>query len=156
MKLNPAAFIGLFFTIAILLWKWSQPYSTPDVSSIPPPELPVVSSINGNGLLAEILSHNLWDKERGLLSVKDDQQTAQSANEQPSDAQLPAGNQLWTLLGVSNNKRSFAVIQMDGQIKKYYLGEQLPDGAKLIQIMPYGINIERLGKDEHVYLFGKK
>ncbi len=156
MKLNPVAYIGLAFTIAILLWKWSQPYSTPDVPNITPPDLPVVSSINGNSLLAELLSHNLWDKKRGLLNIKDDQQTAQSGNEQPLEAALPGSNQLWALLGVSNNKRSFAVIQIDGQIKKYYLGEQLPDGAKLIQIMPYGINIERLGKDEHVYLFGKK
>jgi hypothetical protein len=88
------------------------------------------------------------------LSGEGAEATGSKAND---DAAAAAADVSWRLVGVSQEGiQQLAVIDSRQGMRSYQVGENLPDGATITKIMPFGIQIKRLGEDERVYLFGKE
>ncbi len=155
MRANRMLLLAGVATVALLAMRWLQPYPMPVAQTVLPPELPTRIMKADTNLLSMLINHNLWDKNRGELSGGT---STNSADEETNAAEENAGLVAsWQLLGVSQQgKQPLAVVSGGDEIKSYQPGEQLPDGAKLIKIMPYGIQVKKSGKNESVYLFGKK
>ena len=95
----------------------------------------------------QILAHNLWDKKRGVIVSdtlkKDGEKQKKMAN--------------WTLKAVKNAE--FAMIDVDGKLKKYYPDDELPNQIRLKKILFDGIVVqgqEEEDEEKTIYLFGKK
>ena len=163
MRDNPLIASLCALTLILLLWQWSQPYPMPDSQNVIPPELPVAPSHDNAGLLERLIKHNLWDKNRGLLGAGAETNTSKdskASKQQQADAEKARKAEQyadWRLMGVSvEGGKQLAVISAGDEITTYQSGEQLPDGTKIIQVMPYGVRVIKLGKEQSVYLFGKK
>ena len=155
--------IAVFFLLALaLLLQFLQPYPMPAARTILPPELPQISNRLGDDVLSVIKRGNIWHRERESLLVAGAGGTSGAgegaeANSDGAAATEAAPDNSWQLIGVSGEGRQqFAVIDSRLGMSSYQVGETLPDGATVTKIMAFGIQVNRLGQDESVYLFGKE
>ena len=131
------------------------PYEMPESKNLLPPSVSNLPTEDSGAWLDAMLTNNLWDKARGKLVVGNDSKSnnADGGNTFGQEDSITS----WQLLGVSNfGKEQFALIRNGDNVKKVKVGQQLPDGSTLNEMLPFGIKINRLGKDESFYLFGKK
>ena len=91
----------------------------------------------------QILAHNLWDKKRGGIESHVDQKKGKKK-----------GNIKWQLKGIKDNE--FAIVEADGELKKYYIDDELPDKTYLKKIISGGIIVQGKTEERYIYLFGKK
>ncbi|MCF7980428.1 MAG: hypothetical protein K9K86_00480 [Pseudomonadales bacterium] len=141
----------LFFGIKLFL-----PYPMPKTNKILPSELPNQEYMEESQLVEKMLVNNLWDKDRGMLDPNysiDDNEVSTDLLGSPDEND----NAPWQLVGVSfDGERRFALIQVGSEVKSLKQDELLPNGAKVAEVLSYGIQTTRSGKNEKFYLFGKK
>lgn len=155
-------FLLAFAIVALLILRqFLQPYPMPASQVISPPALPDFSDGLGYDVLAAINEHNIWDEKRESLQPELSGEEADAATGGAAGAkggvEAPPADVSWRLVGVSQEgMQQLAVIDSQQGMRSYQVGENLPDGATITRIMPFGIQIKRLGEDEKVYLFGKQ
>ena len=116
------------------------------------------SDAGTEGYLEQIFAHNLWDKDRTPLFREDKSRANQQADsDSQGDAEVQTENNAWKLVGVSSEgQEPFAMIESADGVQRYIEGDVLPGGALLDEVLVYGIQISKSGKNERFYLFGKK
>jgi len=160
MSRGTQVIIALFATLTVLtVIRLILPYGISESKNV----YPVVYSPGGKGSaeqqLAAILEYNLWEEGRTPLRV-----TNNSAEADRSAGEIAAigleqdeNASLLKLTGISRGDGEvFAVIESSAGTERYTLGEVLPDGSRLEEILEYGVRISESGSDERLYLFGKK
>jgi len=106
--------------------------------------------------LVDILANNLWDEDRTPLEGASSgvEYASASSDEVRSQPGQTLASASMTLIGVSKADR-FAVIEYAQAIDRFSPGAMLPDGSQLEEVLEYGVRVSKLGKSEHMYLFGK-
>ena len=114
-----------------------------NVSAPQPPKFKERTFILQKDAKQHILAHNLWDKKRGKIEGHVDKK-----------GKKKQGSTKWQLKGIKDYE--FAVIETDGELKKYYIGDELPNETYLKQIILGGIVVQNKTEENYIYLFGKK
>jgi hypothetical protein len=159
MSRGTQVLISIFVTVTVVtLVRLILPYGISESKNV----LPVVYSAGGSASaephLATILEYNLWEEGRAPLRVTNNRAGAdQSASEAAAIAlALDEKASRLRLTGISRGEGEvFAVIESSASTERYTLGEMLPDGSRLEEILEYGVRISKSGSNERLYLFGK-
>lgn len=151
-------FIGLFgAVILITVVRLLLPYRMPTADAAAPDFNNEPDIENSEQYLSQILAHNLWDKDRTPLNVSIQGNINQSVPEGQLATDIVEEDKAWKLVGVSNtDQESFVMIESSDGVQRYEEGDFLPDGTLLNKVLAYGIQISKSGKNERLYLFGKK
>jgi len=156
MKANSAWVLVAGLMVLLLGVKLFLPYPIPEANKILLPVLPQQEEVEDSQLIEKMLVNNLWDRGRGILDSSVSTEDNEVINELLKSANKNDYAQ-WQLVGVSfDGERRFAIVQIGTEVKSLKQGEQLPNGAEVAEVLPYGIQTTRLGKNEKFYLFGKK
>jgi hypothetical protein len=140
----------LFWLAAISnpLFNLWQGMTIPTSPAIAPPSLTKPPATENKDARAQILGHNLWDKQRGQMS-ESKHETLKGAE----SASAPVDTN-WQLKGILMPNAAY--LKTGKKLKPYHPPQKLPDGAILRKILIDGIVLEKNTKKYNVYLFGKK
>jgi len=130
--------------------EWHRASSSPEaVRQLPPPPLPAIGVRLNDQVMTAILAHDLLDPARGVV-----EKLSQGSKGQKNPPDLHH----WRLVAVALQQvdAPVAVIADGTKLTSLREGESLPDGSSLVQVMADGIVVEVAGKNEYIYLFGKK
>jgi hypothetical protein len=146
--------------LVVLLLQWLKPYPMPESSQVLQPDLPQISHLLSTDTLSLIQQRNIWTRNREPLmsesSVTADGDAAVNPSGQGADSVVET-QEIWRLLGVSHEGREPLVVIDNGRtIDTYRLGETLPDGGEIVNIMPFGVELLKAGERNSVYLFGRQ
>ena len=146
--------------LLFLLWQLSKPYPMPEPREILPPQLPQVSHLVAADVFARIRQRNIWAPNREALLTRTElaeQRAVEAAASEGALTDSGAVYEPWRLLGVSREGAESLVVIDDGRgIKTYRLGETLPDGSEIVNIMPFGVELAKAGERNSAYLFGRQ
>lgn len=156
MTFKTTAIIAFLLLGLSLVWQWSHPYSVPAAQGVKPSAIPLPAT-RQDGALAYILEHNIWDKDRNKLESRLRADGSIGTREESAiNAAAAEDDHSWQLLGVSQQGPTpIAIVETVTGIENYEVGDELPNGDRINEIMAFGIQISRLGEDENIYLFGK-
>lgn len=139
-----------------LAWEWLRPTGLPEAQRIVPPEMPIaVDTVKP--ALDSLLKSNIFNEARG--PVETGEPAEEVAEVEVQQEAVPGEFSEWRLVGVAREGiRSFAVVatQPGDKTKIYRTGDQLPGGEILVDILPFGVQVEQMGEYESRYLFGKE
>lgn len=143
--------------VVITVVRLVLPYRIPAAEGATPDLGYEQNELGNEQLLEQIFAHNLWSQDRSPLNASEDSSSAKNQKTDDDSASESEIDSSWRLVGVSSTESEpFAVIESKEGVKNYIKGDLLPDGATLNEILAYGIQTTKLGKNERFYLFGKK
>jgi len=131
------------------LQTWIELFPSESRVGISPPVLPQAFAVDSEGMLQGMLAHNLWNKERGELTLDEGSQ-ARSGEKAGVVCRLKGImyaqlQEPQAMFSCGANKMS--LLKED---------EELSDGGMLREIHSDYVVVERAGDARREYLFGKK
>jgi len=150
--LNIYFLIPLFIVVGVVTSQYYQYGKLPEVSAIEPPKLPASPAMLLESSLEDMLSNNLWDKDRGHVISK-----TVEINKAKEVTTVR-----WRLLAISGraNGGNVGMVEMTINGEKswqtYSSGDLLPDASQVLEILNDGMIVENNGEKRNVYLFGKQ
>lgn len=150
--------ILLAMVVSVIAVRLILPYKIPQ-GKVVMPELSYEYKVGSDeDLLKQVFAHNLWSRSRLPLTADDGFSLSENQqNTGDGPVSEPKGNGSWKLVGVSNAQEPpFAIIESEQVVENYIKGDLLPDGSTVDEILDYGIQTIKLGKNERFYLFGKE
>ena len=150
--LNKYYLILLLFTLSLPLNNLLSDIALPDIKALLPASMPNTEALDNSASKADILAHNLWDKERGQI-VEAAKANANATPEQTKEASNTS-NTNWQLKAVK--MPDIAIIKTAKGMQHYTPRQTLPGGEVLHEIFIDGIVLEKNSEKQNVYLFGKK
>lgn len=145
--------LGLVLGRSVL--DWYSAGSLPPAQALQPPPLPSEPPTLGDQPRQTILAHNLWDERRGQVLAPDAEAFAETGAK-------PAAAQVWHLRAVIAPAPSGPLAMIENSTARdekwhtYREGDELPNGERLLEILPDGIVFQESDQTQQRFLFGKE